>query len=94
MSIESAKAFYKKMVTDEAFRTQYQNAATNEERREIVLAAGYDFTPEDWESATTQIQASNSTTDDRELNDAQLEAVSGGFGVPMYGGPEPTFPVI
>lgn len=96
MSIESAKAFYDRMVTDKAFRTQHQDAASDDERREIVLAAGYRFTPEEWKIATTQIQASNS--DEGELSDAQLETVSGGMPMvfPMYGGPlldPPIFPL-
>ncbi|KYC40658.1 Nif11-like leader peptide family natural product precursor [Scytonema hofmannii PCC 7110] len=95
MSIESARAFYERIVTDEAFKTQYQNAVSDDERREIVLAAGYNFTPEEWEAAMTQISESS----DEELSDAELTAVSGGASVllgklpkrpivyPFYGGP-------
>lgn len=95
MSIESAKAFYERMVTDEAFQTQYQNAVTNDERREVVLAAGYNFTPEEWEAAITQISESS----DGELSDAELTTVSGGQSIlpgfpptdppifPLYGAP-------
>ena len=43
MSIENARAFYDRIVTDEAFKTKYQNAVSDDERREIVLAAGYKF---------------------------------------------------
>jgi predicted ribosomally synthesized peptide with nif11-like leader len=66
MSVESAKAFYGRMVGDEAFRTQYRNAASEDDRRDILLAAGYNFTPEEWETAQ------------EEISDAELEAVSGG----------------
>jgi len=100
MSVESAKAFYERILTDEDFRIQHRNAANDDERREMVLAAGYNFTPEEWEIVTTQLQTSNSAGG--ELSDAQLEAVSGGMPTPlpmfpMYGGPSPldpsTFPI-
>jgi predicted ribosomally synthesized peptide with nif11-like leader len=94
MSIESAKAFYLRMTTDEAFRTQLEQAASVEERQQILQAAGYDFTPEDWEAAKAQIQASASANG--ELSDAELTAVSGGLSIlpgfpitplPFYGKP-------
>lgn len=88
MSIESAKAFYSRMTTDQAFRTQLEQASTGEERQQILQAAGYDFTPEDWEAAKTQIQASNSANG--ELSDAELTAVSGGLSIPDI----PIFPAI
>ncbi len=75
MSIESAKAFYSRMTTDETFRSQVEQAASKEERQQILQAAGYDFTPEEWKAATAQIQESKA---DSELSEAQLEAVSGG----------------
>lgn len=75
MSIESAKAFYEKIATDEAFLTQYQSAANDDVRRDILLTAGYNFTAEEWEA--TMAQASESP--DSELSDAELETVSGGI---------------
>ena len=89
MSIESAKAFYSRMTTDEAFRTQLEQAASKEERQQIMQAAGYDFTPEQWEAATAQVQDSNAA--DSELSDTQLEAVSGGgmTAIAIYGGIKP-----
>ncbi len=83
MSIESANAFYQRITTDEAFRTQLQNTAS-EERTAIVQAAGYDFTPEEWEVATSHILETTET--DKELNNAELEAIAGGiFPVAAYG---------
>ena len=88
MSIESAKAFYARMTTDTAFRTPLEQATSKEERQQIMQAAGYDFTSEEWQAAIAQIQASNST--ESELSDAQLEAVSGGVALQaMYGVIEP-----
>jgi predicted ribosomally synthesized peptide with nif11-like leader len=84
MSIESASAFYQRIITDEAFRTQLQNTAS-EERTAIIQAAGYDFTPEEWEAATADIlETAEANT---ELNDAQLEAIAGGIlpKITIYG---------
>lgn len=96
MSIESAKAFYSRMTTDQAFRTQLEQAASGEERKQILQAAGYEFTQEEWVATTAQIQSSTSA--DRELSDAELTAVSGGVSIgdlifpkppftPLYGAP-------
>ena len=101
MSIESAKAFYSRMTTDEAFRTQLEQAASGEERQQILQAAGYEFTAEEWKAATIQIQESTSV--DSELSDAELTAVSGGVSIedlispkfpitPLYG--MPTDPLV
>lgn len=76
MSVESAKAFYSRMTKDEAFRTQLEQAASKEERQQILQAGGYEFTQEEWEAVTAEIQASNSTNN--ELKDEELEAVAGG----------------
>lgn len=90
MSIESAKAFYFRTTTDEAFRTQLEQAASKEEKERILQAAGYDFTQEEWQAATAQIQTS---TADSELSDAELTAVSGGLSI-LPGVPDvPGFPI-
>jgi predicted ribosomally synthesized peptide with nif11-like leader len=86
MSIENAKAFYSRITTDEAFRTQLEQAASVEERQQILQASGYEFTPADWEAVKAQFQASNSA--DSELSEADLQAVSGGVLLPAYGGPQ------
>jgi predicted ribosomally synthesized peptide with nif11-like leader len=84
MSRENAKAFYQRMVRDEAFRTQYQNANSEDDRRHILLAEGYGFTPEEWETASAEIAQSSPG----EISDAELEAVSGGLRIlPLYGAP-------
>ena len=82
MSIESARAFYQKVSTDEAFANQLRNADSPDQRRATIQAAGYDFTPEEWETVVDQIKQSN----DQELSESQLEAVSGGImAQAMYG---------
>lgn len=76
MSLESARAFYSRMVEDEAFRTQLEQASSNEERQQTMHTAGYEFTSEEWRTVMSEIQESNSA--DSELRDTQLETVSGG----------------
>ena len=80
MSIESAKAFYSRMTTDETFRTQLEEAASKEERQQILQAANYEFTSQEWEAAKAQFQASN---DSSELSDSELQVVSGGLVTPL-----------
>jgi predicted ribosomally synthesized peptide with nif11-like leader len=84
MSIENARAFYERVVTDETFREQISNVVNDEEDQNIIRGLGYDFTAKDWNMMTEQL----SQSDESELNDAELEAVAGGFGffAPMYGG--------
>lgn len=74
MSLESAKAFYERVATDEAFFSQYQSAVNADVRRDILLTAGYDFTAEEWDAAMAQVSKSSD-----ELDNAQLETVSGGI---------------
>ncbi len=88
MSIESAKTFYQRVTTDEAFRTQIESYPT-EERATVLREAGYDFTQEEWEAASAEIL--QTTSSEGELNEAQLEAIAGGvkaialYGLPAYG---------
>jgi predicted ribosomally synthesized peptide with nif11-like leader len=87
MSIENARAFYQKMTTDEAFRTQLQNTPS-EERTSFIKTAGYDFTPTEWETATASVL--DAAQSNRELDETELEAIAGGrlpWIVPMYGLP-------
>ena len=76
MTIESAKAFYQRITTDEAFNTKYENASSDEERQEIITSAGYDFTSEEWEATLADLNSS-----EEELSDAELAEVSGGRGI-------------
>jgi predicted ribosomally synthesized peptide with nif11-like leader len=92
MSVESAKAFYERVATDEAFKEQLRDAASDDERRAMIRTAGYDFTPEEWEVVIDQLREIN----DRELSEVELETVAGGVlpfpvGMPVgvYG---PVFP--
>ena len=86
MSIESAKAFYTRMTEDDAFRTPFeQESITNEERRQMIADAGYEFTAEEWQAAMTEIATSDY---EGELNEEELEAVAGGM---IYGSVRPGY---
>jgi predicted ribosomally synthesized peptide with nif11-like leader len=74
MSTESAKALSYRLITDEAFRAQLGKAVNEEERQQILQAAGYEFTPEEWKAASVAPQG--------ELSEEQLETVAGGM-VPL-----------
>jgi len=75
MSVESARAFYERVATDEVFQKQLRNTASDDKRLEIVRAAGYSFTRQEGEAALAQI----SKSDGSQLSDAQLEAIAGGL---------------
>jgi predicted ribosomally synthesized peptide with nif11-like leader len=80
MSLASVKAFYEHLAHDEAFRTQIQSVNSKEECSQIVKAAGYDFTQEEYEEYTYQLL--ESTSDESELqdiNEKELAAVFGGL---------------
>lgn len=47
MSIESAKSFIAKINSDPAFKEKLAQAASGEDRRKIVTAAGFDFNKEE-----------------------------------------------
>lgn len=79
MSVESVKAFYTKLAKDEAFRGQFENAVSMDERRKIVQDAGYDFTQEQFEAATAQILESELADSElSELSEEEMVAVVGG----------------
>jgi predicted ribosomally synthesized peptide with nif11-like leader len=78
MSIENAQSFYVRVTTDEKFRTQLEQIVTAEERQQIIQAAGYKFTSEEWETAKKQILAA-SDLNESELSDAELTSISGGI---------------
>ena len=69
MSLESAKAFLKKVGEDEEFKKLLEKAENDDERQKIVREAGFDFTKEELKEV---ISGSG------ELSDKDLEKVAGG----------------
>ena len=67
MSVESAKGFLAKYKADEAFAKSVNEAKSVEEKKKVILGAGFDFT-----------QAELNECRGGELSDADLDAVAGG----------------
>lgn len=67
MSMESAKAFFERLKSDEYFSKRVYEYNTKESLLEYILSAGYDFTQEEF----------NQVND--ELSDGELDNVSGFF---------------
>ncbi|MFN6559373.1 MAG: Nif11-like leader peptide family natural product precursor [Nostoc sp. ChiSLP01] len=90
MSSENVRAFYEKLVNDEAFRAQMQQVKSKDECSRLVKAAGYDFTQEEFEEYTAQLLESNPDNGElRDLNEQELEAVFG--GISSFTGRKPIF---
>ncbi|MDF5706983.1 MAG: Nif11-like leader peptide family natural product precursor [Nostoc sp. S4] len=95
MSFENVRAFYEKLVSDEAFRSKMQQVQSKDECSRLVQEAGYDFTQEEFEEYTAQLLESNPDNSEiRDLNDQELETVFGGassligsmpIAQPLYG---------
>lgn len=91
MSLEHVKAFYEKLASDEAFRTQIEGVENKEECSQIVKAAGFDFTLEEYEEYTYQLLESAAGEGEiQDLGEKELAAVFGGItgGIriqPLYG---------
>ena len=72
MSLESAKEFTKRLMTDKAFRDKFSSIPDLAARKSAVAAAGYSFTKEEMQEAVQILQQPG------ELADAELEGVAGG----------------
>lgn len=82
MLIKSILEFYKRLVKDKQFRTKLENTSNSEECQQAIKEAGFNFTPEEFESATAEILSKNKIRDlDVSLSnvsDEELEVVFGG----------------
>ena len=93
MSLEHVKGFYEKLANDEAFRNQIQGVNSKEECSQIVKAAGYDFTLEEYEEYTAQLLESAAGEGElKDLSEKELAAVFGGLtgrasSILIYGAP-------
>ncbi|MEH2084469.1 MAG: Nif11-like leader peptide family RiPP precursor [Nostoc sp.] len=73
MSVESAKAFLKKVSSDSEFRSSLENA-DEQTRLKIISDAGYDFTREEAGTIIPQVLKAV----EGKLSEEELEAVAGG----------------
>ncbi|NMG05994.1 Nif11-like leader peptide family natural product precursor [Brasilonema sp. UFV-L1] len=87
MSLENVKAFYQRLATDEAFRTQIQGVRSKDECSQTVKTAGYSFTQEEFEEYTALLLELSAGEDElAELDEKELATIFGGTDVqPMYG---------
>jgi len=88
MSLEHVKAFYEKLASDEVFRTQVESAGSKEECSQIVKAAGFDFTLEEYEEYTIQLlESAVGEGEIKDLDAKELATVFGGSATvqPLYG---------
>jgi len=80
MALEQVHAFYQKIASDESFRSRIQSVNSKEECSEIVKAAGFDFTPQEFEEYTARILESDRPDEEiKDLSAEDLAAVAVGF---------------
>ncbi|MDD2901329.1 MAG: Nif11-like leader peptide family natural product precursor [Syntrophales bacterium] len=76
MSIQSARDFLQRIETDQPLQERLEAAADLEARRQIIRAAGFDFTLDEFKEATRELAAAAG----RELTPEELQQVAGGSG--------------
>ena len=95
MSIQNAIDFFSRVNSEEAFAEQVlphiqvvAPGVTGETEAIVAAAAkvGFSFTVEDVKPALDVIAEHMASSQNGELSDAQLEHVSGGWGLPSLGG--------
>lgn len=90
MSLENVRAFYENLANDKSLRALVQNAKNKHECSQIVRAAGYDFSQEEFEQYTAQLlELSNEEIKDLDVK--EMAMVMGGRKLPdnlmVYGLP-------
>ncbi|MDD2901316.1 MAG: Nif11-like leader peptide family natural product precursor [Syntrophales bacterium] len=76
MSIQSAKDFLQKIETDQALKDQLAAAPDHEARQQIVRAAGFDFTVDEFKQAADEL----AKVAGQELTAEDLHEIAGGAG--------------
>ncbi|NCQ93719.1 MAG: Nif11-like leader peptide family natural product precursor [Microcystis aeruginosa LG13-03] len=95
MALEQVHAFYQKVASDESFRSRIQSVNSKEECSEMVKAAGFNFTLQEFEEYTARLLESDRPDEEiQDLSEEALAAVAGGFigsfwwpPIMLYGGP-------
>ncbi|MBP5973910.1 Nif11-like leader peptide family natural product precursor [Brasilonema sp. CT11] len=87
MSLEDVQAFYERLGSDEAFRTQIQGVNSKDECSQTVKSAGYDFTQEELKKYTAELLELAADEDGlADLDEKELATVFGGImAQPLYG---------
>ncbi|RJR43256.1 MAG: Nif11-like leader peptide family natural product precursor [Deltaproteobacteria bacterium] len=76
MSVQSAKDFLKRIGADQAFKDRVAAAPDHEARQQIVKAAGFDFTLDEYKQMVDELAAATG----QELTPEELQGVAGGVG--------------
>lgn len=76
MSIQSAKDFLERSETDQDLKDRLKTAADLEARRQIIQAAGFDFTLEEFKQAVDELAKAAG----QELAPEELQKIAGGTG--------------
>ncbi len=79
MSIQNAKALYTRLLADEEFRKQLEQAVNYQERYDILQAAGFSCTPTELKIAKHELLRSLKT--EEELSESEQESIMGGSSV-------------
>lgn len=79
MSIQSAKALYSRLLADEKFRKQLEQAANYQRRYQILQAAGFSCTHTELKIAKNELL--NSMTKNQELSEIEQQHIIGGSSV-------------
>lgn len=91
--LEKVKEFLIRLVKDSAFNQQLQ-ASSDDRVQSLLQAAGYDFSQEEFESATLQILDLKEQNQFHELSEAELVGAVGGWfrRYPIFPGKFPIGP--
>ena len=96
MFLENVIDFYKRLVKDKDFRSQLESASNSSECRKMMQEAGYEFTQEEFETATVQILEKKGLRDLddglSELSEEDLELAFG--GISGFWDKWPKYPII
>ena len=79
MSIQSAKALYTRLLADEDFRQQLEQAASDQQRYDILQAAGFACTPAELKIAKQELL--QSLKNDGELSEIEQDYIQGGGSI-------------
>ena len=79
MSIQNARALYTKLLVDEEFRKQLEQAASYQKRYGILETAGFSCTPAELKLAKNELLQSLKTNE--ELSEIEQEHIRGGSSI-------------
>jgi predicted ribosomally synthesized peptide with nif11-like leader len=93
MSILNVQAFYIRLENDLTFRSQIEQVKSKDECRKITKAAGYDFTPQEFEEYTAQLLEDHHNNQElQDVSALELEAVVGGISAYLSDPSDPNDP--